>query len=186
MNMKKIAFYSALALCCFGFAACSSSKKVEKSPIKTFVMPCQEFVSGDGALRAWASGTSDSEMTARKKAQVAAATGLATQLQRTLLATVEDYTTTLGKAMTAESKTFFNERIKSVTSQTLKGTAIVCERWHKDETTGQYTNYMVMELRGEEFLEQVYNQLQKSGTTGVDKNLLEKLFIENINKSAEE
>ena len=184
--MKKIAFYTALALCCLGTVGCSSSKKVEKSPIKTYTMPCQEYVSGEGALRAWASGTSDSEMTARKKAQIAAAAGLASQLQRTLLATVEDYTTTLGKAMTAESKTFFNERIKSVTSQTLKGTAIVCERWHKDETTGQYTNYMVMELRGEEYLEQVYNQLQKSGTTGVDKQLLEKLFIENINKSVEE
>ena len=184
--MRKILFYSALALCGFGIVSCNSSKKVEKSPIKTFVMPCQEFVSGDGALRAWASGTSDSEMTARKKAQVAAATGLANQLQRTLQATVEDYTTTLGKAMTAESKTFFNERIKSVTSQTLKGTAIVCERWNKDEKTGQYTNYMVMELRGEEFLNEVYNQLKSSGTTGVDKELLERLFIENINKGAEE
>lgn len=170
---------------CFSLLGCGSTKKVEKSPVSTFVMPCQELVTGDGALRAWASGTSDSENTARKKAQITAAAGLALQLSRTLQATVEDYTTALGKAMTAESKTFFNERIKSVSNQTLKGTAIVCERWHKDETTGQYTNYMVMELRGEEYLEQIYNSLKAKGTTGVDKQLLERLFMENINKAVE-
>lgn len=183
--MRKFINLALVAVCSFGLIGCATSKKAEKSPVKTFVMPCQDHVSGDGALRAWASGTSDSEMTARKKAQISAAADLAMQLKRTLQATVEDYTTSLGKAMTAESKTFFNERIKSVSNETLKGTAIVCERWNKDEATGQYTNYMVLELRGDEYLEQIYNSLKAKGTTGVDKQLLERLFMENINKSAE-
>jgi hypothetical protein len=44
---------------------------------------------------------------------------------------------------------------------------------------------MVMELRGEEYLEQIYNSLKAKGTTGVDKQLLERLFMENINKAVE-
>ena len=75
--MKKYLFNIASACMIVVLAGCVSSAKVEKSPIKTYVMPCSELVSGDGVLRAWASGKSDSEMSARKKAQIAAAADLA-------------------------------------------------------------------------------------------------------------
>ena len=62
-------------------SSCGSSKKVEKSPIKTFVMPCSQLVSSDGVLRAWAVGKSDNENTARKKAQTEAAAAGALHVQ---------------------------------------------------------------------------------------------------------
>jgi hypothetical protein len=67
----------------------------------------------------------------------------------------------------------------------LKGAAIVCDRWNKDESTGQYTNYMVMELRGEEYLKALYKELDKNSSMSVDRKLLDKMFLEQINKNAQ-
>lgn len=176
--MKKLTIYMAalLAVC---LCSCSSSKKVEKSPIKTFVMPCSELVSGEGVLRAWASGKSDSETAARKKAQTAAAAELAAILSRTVEATTEDYTASLSEGERAESRSFLSDKVKVTVNETLKGATIACDRWTHDEATGQYTNYMVMELQGEEFLKALYKEL---GDKSVDKELLRKLFMEQIEK----
>ena len=184
--MKKYLFCVVMALGAISLSSCGSSKKVGKSPIKTFVMPCSELVSGDGVLRAWASGKSDSEMAARKKAQVAAAAELAAMLERTVKATTEDYTANLSESETGASKSLLVEKTNIAVKQSLKGAAIVCDRWVKDEASGQYTNYLVMELRGEEYLNTLYAELSKNGNVSVDKELLMELFFkyieENINK----
>lgn len=48
------------------------------------------------------------------------------------------------------------------------------------------TPYLVMELRGEEYLNALYVELSNNGNASVDKELLKKLFFkyieENINK----
>ena len=184
--MKKFLFYAVLVLGGMNLYSCSSSRKVEKSPIKTFVMPCSDLVSGDGVLRAWASGKSDSEMAARKKAQVAASAELAAMLEKTVKATTEDYTASLSESEMGASKSLLVEKTNVAVNQSLKGAAIVCDRWVKDETSGQYTNYLVMELRGEEYLNTLYEELSKNGNVSVDKELLKELFFkyieENINK----
>ena len=56
--MKKILLFAICAIAAISISSCRSSKN-EKSPIKTYVMPCSEHVSSDGVLRAWASGRSD-------------------------------------------------------------------------------------------------------------------------------
>ena len=96
--MKKYWFFIAFACVTLVLTGCSSSKKASKTPIKTFVMPCSDMVSGDGVLRAWASGKSDSEMSARKKAQVSAAAELASMLDRAVKATTEEYTSNLSES----------------------------------------------------------------------------------------
>ena len=48
--MKKIILFAVCALAIATLGSCRSSK--EKSPIKTYVMPCSEYTKGDGALRA--------------------------------------------------------------------------------------------------------------------------------------
>lgn len=182
--MKKTVLYGAILGCICLLGSCGSSKKIEKSPVDTYVMPCSELKSGDGVIRAWASGNSDNEMTARKKAQAAASAELAAMLEKTVKTTTEDYISTLSEGQASESKSFFNEKTRITVEKTLKGATIVCDRWVKDEKTGQHTNYIVMELRGEEYLKSLYEEMSK--VSSIDKALLEKLFIENIDSIEQE
>ena len=182
--MKRIIVYASIigSTCVLG--SCSSSKKIEKSPIDTYVMPCSDLKSGNGVIRAWASGSSDNEMAARKKAQAAASAELAAILEKTVKTTTEDYTSTLSEGQASESKSFFNEKTQITVEKTLKGATIVCDRWVKDEKTGQHTNYIVMELRGEEYLKSLYEEMSKGSS--IDKVLLEKLFMKNIDSIEQE
>ncbi len=183
--MRIYLFYAVLVLGAVSFSSCGSSKKIEKSPIETIVMPCSEMVSGNGVLRAWASGKSDSEMAARKKAQVSAATDLAATLERIVGALIEDKWVTVSETNAGMSKSLFTEKATLSVKQTLKGATIVCDRWVKDEVTGQYTNYIVMELRGEEYLKQLYDNIGNDGGVSIDKELLKKEFFKLIDESVE-
>lgn len=181
--MKKIILFAMCALAIVSIAGCRSSK--EKSPIKTYVMPCSEFTNGDGALRAWASGTSDNESTARKKAVTAASAELAAMLSKTVQATTEDYSSVLTESENVLSKSFMSDKTKITVDKSISGATIVCDRWNKDDK-GQYTNYIVLELKGSDYLKALYEELDKNSEVSINKELLEKLFLENINKSSEE
>ena len=173
-----------VALCVTG---CKSSKQVSnksRSPISTFEMPCANMVSGNGLLRAWALGRSDSEATARKKAQANASAELAAMLKRTVESTTEDYIAALTEDMNETSKSFFSKKINISVNQAISGAVIVCDQWHKDEQTGLFTNYIVMELSGEEYLKTLYQELGKNTSVNVDKALLERLFTKHINGTA--
>lgn len=180
--MKKIA-YVMVAVVALSMTACGSSKKVEReSPIETFVQPCSELKTADGMLRAWGMGRSDNETTARTKAKMQASAELAEQLQQVVLATAEDYTTELSGGIDAASKRLLESTVKTVTKQTLTGTVIVCDEWHKDEQTGLITNYVTMEIDGEEFLNNLYKKLEDNKLVNVDKELLTRLFMKQIGK----
>lgn len=148
-------------------------------------MPCSELKSGDGIIRAWASGKSDSETSARKKAQVAAAAELASMLSQTVSATTEEYTASLSEGeLSATSKSLLNDKVKITVNKTLTNATIVCDRWTKDEQSGQYTNYMVLEIKGDDYLKLLFEELKKNDKIAVDMNLLEKLFMKHINESS--
>ena len=185
--MKKI-FYVALSFVALCLNSCGSSKKVEapKSPIPTYEMPCADMISGDGMLRVWAMGRSDNEATARKKARANADAELAAILGKTVQSTTEDYTAALTEGMDAASKSYFSEKVKITVNKTLSGATIVCDQWNKDEQTGLYTNYIVMELSGEEYLKALYKELGETKASTVNKELLESLFIKHINSAAKE
>ncbi len=177
--MKKILLFAICAIAAISISSCRSSKS-EKSPIKTYVMPCSEHVSSDGVLRAWASGSSDNETAARKKALASASAELAATLTKTVNSTTEDYTSALNEGESGMSKSFLSEKNKITVEKTLSGATIVCDRWNKDEN-GQYTNYIVLELKGQEYLKALYEELSKENGNAIDKKLLEELFIKNIN-----
>lgn len=176
--MKKL-FIIGISLCAiFALGSCKTAKK-EKSPIETYVMPCSEHISKDGVLRAWASGASDNESTARKKALASASAELAAMLTKTVETTTEEYSTVLAEGNSGISKSFLNEKSKITVNKVLSGATIVCDRWNKSDD-GQYTNYIVLELKGEEYLKALYEELSKNNSSSVDKELLEKLFMQNI------
>lgn len=186
--MKNIA-YAMLAFVMLSLSSCKSSKKVTSksiNPIATYEMPCADMVSGDGVLRAWALGRSDNETTARKKAQVNASAELASMLKKAVESTTEDYSATFVEGLNVASKSFFNEKIKISVNKSISGAVIVCDQWHKDEQTGLFTNYIVMELSGEECLKTLYKEIGESTSVNIDKELFERLFTKHINAADKE
>lgn len=179
--MKKIFIFTMCAISIVLLGSCRSSKQ-EKSPIETFVMPCSEYTSGEGVLRAWASGESDNETTARKKALAVASAELAAMLSKTVQSTTEDYSSALTEGEQVSSKSFLSDKTKITVEKSISGATIICDRWNKDEN-GQYTNYIVLELKGSEYLKALYEEISKNQEVSINKQLLEELFIKNINEN---
>ena len=127
--------------------SCKSSKNVVKeSPINTYVQPCSDLVPSDTTMRTWAMGRSDTETTARKKAMTMAYADLARMLTITIGNMVEEYSTILTESKQAASKELLLQKTVTTSNQVVKGARIICDQWTKDESTGQYTNYIVMEI----------------------------------------
>ena len=168
----------------FALAFVMSGCRSSKSPIDTFVMPCSEQVSENGVIHAWASGQSDSKTAARQKAQINALADLATKLNASVGATTDKYISTLGEGEQAnKSKTFLNTKIQSTVKQTLTNAKIICDQWTEDKATGQFTNYIMMEINGKEYMDLLFEELSKNREVTIDKEILNKLFLENIEKS---
>lgn len=181
--MRKIFYCIEFAAAALLLTSCGSSKKLaQQSPIETFSMPCVEYTSGEGALRAWASGKSDNQMAARKKAQVSATAQLAAMLEQTIETTTKEYTSNITDNNVGGSKSLLNEVSKVSVKKSLQGATILCDKWTKDEATGQYTNYIVMELKGETYLESLYSELSQKPDVSINKEELEKLFMKHINE----
>lgn len=170
-------------------ASCGTSRKaVEKSPVQTSIMPGAEYLSKDGFIRAWGVGKSDNEAAARKKARMNATTELAETIAKKFNSVLENYTVDLQESDTALSKSLFREKSKMVIDQKIKGAQIVYDRWAKDEKTGQYTNYIVLEIKGEDYINSVLEEIKKRDTgnksSAVDEKLLKKLFLDAIEEDS--
>lgn len=175
--MKKYTIFVIMAMAAATFCSCGSMK----SPIKTFVMPCSDCVKADDALRVWAAGTSDSETTAHKKAMATASAELAALLSKTVETVTEQYTTELSEGREGQSKSLLDEKNIIVVKQVLNGATIVCDEWTKDEK-GQYTNYIVLELKGSKIIEAITKSAETEGEK-INQELLKKLFLKNIQEN---
>ena len=166
--MKHYVLWGLIVAAFFLLSSCGSSKKIqEKSPVTTFIMPGADLVSGNGVLRGWGSGRSDSEASAR-----------------TVESTTEEYSTILSEGMSSESKSLLTDKTKITVNQTLAGATIVFDRWDKDEKTGQFINYIVLELKGDDYLKNLYKELEKNDAVTVDRDLLQRLFLKHIDKNS--
>ena len=169
----------------FFAASCKSSKSTaKKSPVKTYVQPCSDLVQSDTIMRTWAMGRSDSETTARKKAMTMAYADLAGMLEKTVGSMVEEYSATLSEGTQAASKELLLQKTVTTSNRVVKGARIICDQWHKDEKTGQYANYIVMEINTDVYIRMLSDEMKKAGKT-VDEALLKELFIKHINKGKE-
>lgn len=170
--MRKL-IYTVFASVCM--CSCGSSQKIEKSPVQTYVQPCSEMPKS--VLRTWAVGKSDSEATARKKAQAMAASQLATQMEQM----IENLVDVKNVDVAGTSKDIFAEKAKISVKKALKGTVITCDRWVKDEKTGVYANYIVMEIDRETYLK-ILNVELEDKELKYDRTLLEKAIEELLDK----
>ena len=183
--MKHYVLWGLIVAAFFLLSSCGSSKKIqEKSPISTYIMPGADLISGNGILRGWGSGRSDSDASARQKAQMAASAELAAILAKTVESTTEEYSTILSEGMSSESKSLLTDKTKITVNQTLAGATIVFDRWDKDEKTGQFINYIVLELKGDDYLKNLYKELEKNDAATVDRDLLQRLFLKHIDENS--
>ncbi len=180
--MKKIALALFAVTAVLALSGCGASKKVSEqtSHVQTYILPGMELVSGDGLIRGWGMGKSDSEASAHKKAMMNASATLAAALSQTIDGTTEEYTAVLSEGNSAASKSLLYDQVKSVVNQALTGATIIYDRW-ADDPDGQKVNYVVLELKGDEFLQQLYKEIDKKNVT-VDKELLNKLFMKHISQ----
>ncbi len=182
--MKKVVLLVLTVAVILMSADCSIAKRVKKNKVATQLLPGTELVSGKGLLRGWGVGKSDNEMSARKKAQLAASVELAAVLDKTVKSTTEEYNAVLTEGSVSESKSLMTEKINIVVEQTLKGAVVIFDQWANDKKTGQYANYIVMELKGEQFLDALYNEFEKGGIKNVDRKLLKEIFLKQIENAA--
>lgn len=179
--MKKSLIIFACILAAIFMTGCSSTKKTN---VKTYVMPCSDCVKADDAIRVWASGTSDSETTARKKAMMSASADLAALLEKNVEIITEEYTSVLNNGENGLSKSYLNEQSKITVKKTISGANIVCDEWVNKEN-GQYTNYIVLELKLNTFIDSFIEEVKKDSEQQLNKELLQELFEKNVKNNME-
>ncbi len=182
--MKQIALLVIAVAVMFTVSSCGASKKLAEqgTTAATYVQPGSELISGDGLIRGWGMGKSDSEASAHKKAVINASAALAAALNQTIESTTEEYTAVLSEGNAAASKSLLYDYVKSAVNQVLNGSTIIYDRWADDPKDGQKINYVVMELKGENFLQQLYKEIEKANGN-VDKELLNRLFMKHIGQT---
>lgn len=163
-------------------ASCKSSKDlVKRSPVDTYIQPCSDLAQSDTILRAWAMGRSDSETTARKKALTMAYADLAGMLEKTVGSMVEEYSTILSEGRQGASRELLLQKTITTSNKVVKDARIVCDQWANDEASGQYTNYIVVEIHPDTYVRMLSDEMKKTGTS-VDDTLLKELFIKHIHQ----
>lgn len=106
---------------------------------------------------------------------------LAGMLEKTVGSMVEEYSATLSEGKQGASKELLLQKTITTSNRVVKGARIVCDQWANDEETGQYANYIVMEINPDIYIRMLSDEIKKTGNT-VDEALLKELFIKYINK----
>lgn len=164
--------------------SCGTSRKVAQKPVKTYVQPGHDLLDAPDVLRAWAVGTSDSEMTAKKKAVAAASSELARMLNSAVKTTIEDYCVSLTEGEVAASKEFLSQKCTIVSEQLLVGVRTIFDQWEPADANGMHKNYVVLELSAEEFIKNLLDSIEQTQgpkKVNIDKQLLNELFIKQVN-----
>lgn len=157
-------------------ASCSSTKSA-----KTYTTPCSDCLRVEDAVRVWASGTSNNETTARKKAMMSASAELAAVLEKNVETVAEEYTAALNDGTEGISKSFLNEQCKITVKKTISGANVICDKWVKNEN-GQYTNYIVLELGYKFFIDAIIEEANSKSDSKLNRDLL----LELVKKSSKE
>jgi hypothetical protein len=160
MKTRRI-FTLVMGISCFalliGMSGCKSKQVVPKGE-EIVDLPCNgpEFFSKKGIIRATASGESQDQMLAKKKAQANSREQLAATLNVTIKSVV-DYSS---KAIdnVEQAKTRFEGLTRQVVEQQLSGVATICEKLTKTKQ-GTFKCYIAQELNGDEILQSIQKRI---------------------------
>ncbi|MGM9735652.1 MAG: hypothetical protein ACI3ZL_04500 [Candidatus Cryptobacteroides sp.] len=185
----KLGHFAIILIASTAMVSCGTARKAVpvQKPVYTYVQPGSDLPAEKDVLRAWAMGVSDSEMTARKKAIATASAELAQMLQSAVKSTIEEYCVSLTEGEVARSKQFLSAKTEIVSKQVLTGVIPIFDQWEPKDAEGMYRNYIVLELRGNEYIKKLMEEIGKNNASGVriDENLLNELFLKAINSGVE-
>lgn len=151
--------------------SCGSSKKAtaEKGyeEVKTFCSG-PDYRTGDGIMRANASGSSNDMEISRDKAMTNARNRLSEQIEVFVSSLTDYYKKETDFLENSSMEKRFEDIVREVSKNKLQGTYAVCEKTTRNSDTGHYISYVAVELGGEEFMQQSANRLSKDQELKVD------------------
>lgn len=162
--MKTSKFFSmVIGISCFalliGLSGCKSKQVVPKGE-EIVELPCNgpEYFTKKGIIRATASGESQDQMLAKKKAQANSREQLAATLNVTIKSVVDNYYSSKAIDNVEQAKTRFEGLTRQVVDQQLSGVATICEKLTKTKLN-TYKCYIAQELNGEELLQGIQKKI---------------------------
>jgi hypothetical protein len=162
MKTRRI-FTMVMGISCFalliGMSGCKSKQVVPKGE-EIVELPCNgpEFFSKKGIIRATASGESQDQMLAKKKAQANSREQLAATLNVTIKSVIDNYYSSKAIDNVEQAKTSFVGLTRQVVDQQLSGVATICEKLTKTKV-GTFKCYIAQELNGDEILQSIQKKI---------------------------
>lgn len=172
--MKTAKFFRILAgISClvliFGMSSCKAPKAVVPKGEEAVELPCggPEYFSQKGIIRATASGESQDQMLAKKKAQANSREQLAATLNVAIKTVVDNYYSSKSIDNVEQAKTRFEGLTRQVVDQQLSGVATICEKFTKTKQN-TFKCYLAQELNGEEILKSIQNKISGDAKLRLD------------------
>lgn len=167
--MKKI--YYVLIMSLFLTVGCGGQKQLVQKPQEDVEInvPCSgpEFMPSKDFFRASAMGLASDMTMAKKKALAEARAELATAMNATVKRVTDNYASSYQVGEQDESKSRFQDLARTVVSEKLTGTRVICEKTMKTPD-GKYKVYVAVELAGEEIMNGMNNRIKNDDKLRVD------------------
>ena len=144
------------------FHSCKSSKKAVKvaSGEEKIIVYCSgpEYFTDNKYFRANDVAESANQSMAKRKAMSNARLGLASSIEITVKAVIDNYFNSYAVDKTIEDKERYEGLSREVVNQKLNGVRIICEEYTKT-TDGNYKCYVAIELAGDEIANGVIKRI---------------------------
>lgn len=170
------------------FGGCKSKEKVTKvsEQGETLIeVYCSgpDFQSTDEFFRANQVGESVDQATAKKKAQSNARAELASSIETTIKAVVDNYVNSRELNNVEEAEERYESLSREVVNQKLTGVKTICEKTTKT-SEGKYKTYIAIELAGDELMSALNERLSKDDKLRIDYDYeqFKKTFEEEMDK----
>lgn len=170
-NPKNILMLIALAAF-ITFGGCKSKEKVAKvsEQGETLIeVYCSgpDYQSNDEFFRANQVGESVDQATAKKKAQSNSRAELASSIETTIKAVVDNYVNSRELNNVEEAEERYESLSREVVNQKLTGVKTICEKTTKT-SEGKYKTYIAIELAGDELMSALNERLSKDDKLKID------------------
>jgi hypothetical protein len=163
-----------------------SVEAVERATEISVPLSEKEYQSDKSYFRAKWSGNSPDLATAKKIALQNARTELATNIQATMKAVIEDYTNQRSVGEKQEYEAKFEENARTIVNQTLNDVKIIGEKIFK-EKNNTYTYWTAIEMSKESVVNSVADRMSKDSKLQLDfdQHQFRKIFDEEMKKFEE-
>ncbi len=172
----------ALLLSATVLVSTAANKATRQAGKAVFTQPGMELVTKakNGNIRAWAVGVADSEMAARALAMKNATMEISESLRKTVESTTKGFLL----VESGVSKEMVSKEFLITASHQLNGVTQIYDSWAPKDENGMYRNYVVLELKGQELIDKLYNSYKKSNpnANAQSRERLQKSYMESVNQ----